>query len=496
MNTILLAFDIGTSGLKASLVDENLNILRNVTTTYPTHHLSDGGCEQDANDWWMSAVRAMMMLRELAPEYVKRVEAIGISGHMLGCLPMDADGQVLRPAMIHADTRALEISNRLRAQYGRDYFYGITGNVLSPASSLCKALWIRENEPEIYAKTVRFLQSKDYLVYRLCGKMDTTDLSDASHGGLMNLETRQYDAEIFSGTGLDMGKYPQIHTSCEIAGRLTEEAACHLGLRAGIPVSVGGGDGACANVGAGAAEPGTFYLSLGTTAWIAGPMREPFIDPKHRVFHMYTLDGNGCNVFGTAQCAGRSISWAMDLFGISTARAFDSAAAQTEPGAGGLIYLPYLEGERSPVFDALAQGVFFGINTTHKHEHFIRAVLEGVAMGLSQILETFREREDIRSLRIIGGGAKSKLWKQIIADVCQVELLDVSTFSDSATSLGAAAAAGVGIGLYRNLSEAVENIRVSGSVTPRPEAVEQYALNKKRYAMLYPALREAFWTRN
>ena len=496
MNTILLAFDIGTSGLKASLVDENLNILRNVTTTYPTHHLSDGGCEQDANDWWMSAVRAMMMLRELAPEYVKRVEAIGISGHMLGCLPIDADGQVLRPAMIHADTRALEISNRLRAQYGRDYFYGITGNVLSPASSLCKALWIRENEPEIYAKTVRFLQSKDYLVYRLCGKMDTTDLSDASHGGLMNLETRQYDAEIFSGTGLDMGKYPQIHTSCEIAGRLTEEAACHLGLRAGIPVSVGGGDGACANVGAGAAEPGTFYLSLGTTAWIAGPMREPFIDPKHRVFHMYTLDGNGCNVFGTAQCAGRSISWAMDLFGISTARAFDSAAAQTEPGAGGLIYLPYLEGERSPVFDALAQGVFFGINTTHKHEHFIRAVLEGVAMGLSQILETFREREDIRSLRIIGGGAKSKLWKQIIADVCQVELLDVSTFSDSATSLGAAAAAGVGIGLYRNLSEAVENIRVSGSVTPRPEAVEQYALNKKRYAMLYPALREAFWTRN
>lgn len=496
MNTILLAFDIGTSGLKASLVDENLNILRNVTTTYPTHHLSDGGCEQDANDWWMSAVRAMMMLRELAPEYVKRVEAIGISGHMLGCLPMDADGQVLRPAMIHADTRALEISNRLRAQYGRDYFYGITGNVLSPASSLCKALWIRENEPEIYAKTVRFLQSKDYLVYRLCGKMDTTDLSDASHGGLMNLETRQYDAEIFSGTGLDMGKYPQIHTSCEIAGRLTEEAACHLGLRAGIPVSVGGGDGACANVGAGAAEPGTFYLRLGTTAWIAGPMREPFIDPKHRVFHMYTLDGNGCNVFGTAQCAGRSISWAMDLFGISTARAFDSAAAQTEPGAGGLIYLPYLEGERSPVFDALAQGVFFGINTTHKHEHFIRAVLEGVAMGLSQILETFREREDIRSLRIIGGGAKSKLWKQIIADVCQVELLDVSTFSDSATSLGAAAAAGVGIGLYRNLSEAVENIRVSGSVTPRPEAVEQYALNKKRYAMLYPALREAFWTRN
>ncbi len=495
MDTILLAFDIGTSGLKASLVDENLNVLRNVTTTYPTRHLPDGGCEQDATDWWMSAVRAMMMLRELSPEYVKRVEAIGISGHMLGCLPMDAEGQALRPAMIHADTRALEISNRLRAEYGRDYFYGITGNVLSPAASLCKALWIKEHEPEIYAKTTRFLQSKDYLVYRLCGKMDTTDLSDASHGGLMNLSTRRYDADIFANTGLDVNKYPQIHSSCEIAGYLTDEAACHLGLRAGIPVSVGGGDGACANVGAGAAEPGSFYLSLGTTAWIAGPMAEPFIDSQHRVFHIYTLDGNGCNVFGTVQCAGRSISWAMDLFGISTARAFDAAAAQAPAGAGGLIYLPYLEGERSPVFDALAQGVFFGINPTHKNEHFTRAVLEGVAMGLSQILDTFREREDIRSLRIIGGGAKSALWKQIIADICDVKLMDVATFSDSATSIGAAAAAGVGIGLYSGLPEAVTHIKTSGSIEPAEQAQPLYALNKKRYAMLYPALREVFRTR-
>ena len=148
------------------------------------------------------------------------------------------------------------------------------------------------------------------------------------------------------------------------------------------------------------------------------------------------------------------------------------------------------------MFDALAQGVFFGINTTHKHEHFVRAVLEGVAMGLSQVLDTFREREDIQSLRIIGGGAKSKLWKQIISDVCKVELLDVSTFSDSATSLGAAAAAGVGMGLYQNLAEAAAHIAVSGSVQPRQETQEAYALNKKRYAMLYPALKDAFHTRS
>lgn len=495
MQTILLAFDIGTSGLKASLVDENLNVLRNVTATYPTHHLANGGCEQDAADWWMSAVRAMMMLRELAPDYVKRVDAIGISGHMLGCLPMGKDGQPLRPAMIHADIRALDVSNRLCEQFGRDYFYSITGNVLTPAATLCKALWIKEHEPEVYANTERFLQAKDYLVYRLCKNMDSTDLSDASHGVLMNVQTREYDKDMFSQTELDLSKFPTIHAGCELAGTLCEEAAWHLGLRPGIPVSVGGGDGACANVGAGAAQPGTFYLSLGTTAWIAGPMEKPFIDPKHRVFHIYTLDGNGCNVFGTAQCAGRSVTWAQDLFSVPSPSAFDDAASSAPVGSNGLIYLPYLEGERSPVFDSQAQGVFFGMNTTHRKEHFMRAVLEGVGCGLGQILDTLREREKIESLRIIGGGAKSELWKQIIADICNVRLCNISTFSDSATSLGAAAAAGVGIGLYRDLPQATAHIAERSVMEPDEQNVKAYEMTRTRYAMLYPALKEAFHTR-
>ena len=243
------------------------------------------------------------------------------------------------------------------------------------------------------------------------------------------------------------------------------------------------------------AKPGDFYLSLGTTAWIAGQMDAPFIDPQHRVFHIYTLDGHGCNVFGTEQCAGRSVSWAMELFDVASARAFDSAAATAPAGANGLIYLPYLEGERSPVFDAQAQGVFFGMNTTHKREHFLRAVLEGTACGLSQILDVMRERQQIDELRIIGGGAKSKLWKQILADVCNVTLHGVSTFSDSATSLGAAAAAGVAIGLFKNLPEACSHIRMSGDIEPDASVRVTYALTKKRYAMLYPSLKEVFHTR-
>lgn len=494
MQTIMLAFDIGTSGLKASLVDEDLNVLRNVTTTYPTRHLPNGGCEQDPFDWWMSAVRAMMMLRELAPEYVKRVDAIGISGHMLSCLPMDSSGQPLAHAMIHADTRALSVAARLRRQFGMDYFYNISGNVLSPTATLCKVLWLKENRPEVYEQTARFLQVKDYLVYRLTGSMNSTDLSDASHAMLLNLQTREYDADLFTQLGLDRSKFPDVHTSCEIAGRLSEEAANHLGLRAGIPVSVGGGDGACANVGAGAVGVGSFYLSLGTTAWIAGPMEKPFLDPKHRVFHIYTMDGHGCNVFGTLQCAGRSILWAQELLDYSSARAFDSAAETVAPGSEGLIYLPYLEGERSPVFDAQARGVFFGMSSIHKKEHFARAVLEGTGCGLSQILDAFREREQIDTLRIIGGGARSKLWKQIIADVCDVNLMEVSTFSDSATSLGAAAAAGVGIGLYSTLADAVARIG-TGSTTV-PQEPQAYTFTKKQYARLYPSLADVFHMEN
>ncbi len=251
MHTVLLVFDIGTSGLKASLVDAHLNILRNVTTTYPTHHRPDGGVEQDAADWWMSAVRAMLMLRELVPEYLKQVDAIGVSGHMLGLLPMDREGQVLRPAMIRRDTRAKAVTETLLDRFGADYFYRISGNVLTPNLTLSKAVWLHENEPEVYEKTVRFLQCKDYLVYRLTGSMDTTDFSDASRAGLMNLQTRDYDYDMLETLSLHAEKFPTIRPGCAIAGHLTEEAAYHLGLRAGIPVSVGGGNGMCESVGAG-----------------------------------------------------------------------------------------------------------------------------------------------------------------------------------------------------------------------------------------------------
>ena len=492
MHTVLLVFDIGTSGLRASLVDERLNILRNVTTTYPTRTLPGGICEQDAADWWMSAVRAMLMLRELVPEYLKQVDAIGVSGHMLGLLPMDADGQALRPAMIRRDTRAKEEVQSLLAAFGPDYFYKISGNVLTPNLTLSKAVWLKQHEPDTYEKAVRFLQCKDYLVYRLTGSMDSTDYSDASRAGLMNLATNDYDYEMLQNLGLHAEKFPQILPGCAIAGHLTEESACHLGLRAGIPVSVGGGIGACESVGAGVAEDGAYYMSLDTAAWIAGQRHEPFIDPQRRLGHISTLDGKSVSVFGSMHCAGKCVNWAQKLFEVGSPRAFDAAASNIPAGADGLIFLPYLEGERSPVYDEQATGVFFGMTERHRREHFLRAVLEGVGCGLSQIIEVLREQDEIFDLRVIGGAAKSRVWKQIIADLCKVRLHDVTTFSDTAATLGAAAAAGVGIGAFESLSQAVGAISQASVIQPQEETYPAYEALRRRYDALYPALAPVF----
>ena len=492
MHTVLLVFDIGTSGLKASLVDEKLGILRNVTATYPTRTLPGGICEQDAADWWMSAVRAMLMLRELVPEYLKQVDAIGISGHMLGLLPMDRDGQTLRPALIRRDTRAKDVVKTLLAQYGPDYFYRISGNVLTPNLTLSKAVWLKEHEPDIYESSVKFLQCKDYLVYRLTGNMDSTDCSDASRAGLMNLTSRDYDYDMLKTLGLDAGKFPVIRPGCAIAGRLTEEAAYHLGLRAGIPVSVGGGIGACESVGAGVAEDGAYYMSLDTAAWIAGQRHDPVFDAQRRLGHICTLDGKSFSVYGSMHCAGKCVNWAQKLFEVGSPRAFDAAASNVAPGADGLIFLPYLEGERSPVYDEQATGVFFGMTQLHRREHFLRAVLEGVGCGLSQISDVLREQDELTDLRIIGGGAKSRVWKQIIADLCRVRLHDVTTLSDSAPTLGAAAAAGVGIGLFESLSQAVSSISQASVLTPQEQTYPAYEALRKRYDALYPALAPVF----
>lgn len=484
----LLAYDLGTSGVKASIISTDGVVIGTQTEPYSTHYAHGGVAEQDANAWWASVCRATRLLMMQNQDSDGRIAAIGVSGHMMGCLPVDRDLNPLHPHLLHSDSRALEQYSVIDHEIGSEYLYNMSGNILDARSSLCKILWFRQMRPEIYNKTAKFLQSKDYIVAKLTGNLDTTDYSDASHGELMNITTKQYESQLFQQLHIDMDKLPELHRGCEIVGRVTDLCAAELGLTSGIPVIAGGGDGACGSAGSGNVAPGDAYLNLGTTAWISAVTKKPIIDSKRRLFNIVNLDGETSSVYGTMQAAGASINWICDLLGLNLEE-MNRFAELIEPGCEGLVYLPYLDGERSPVFDAKASGTFAGVSQVHRKEHFCRAVFEGIGYALRQIADAQREFLPLESVRAIGGGTKSKLWKQILADITRLELQMISVPAENATSLGVAAVAGSAVGMFDSITQALRTFTTAHSI--KPNAVnEKYEHMYLAYQQLYPALKE------
>lgn len=491
IDAVVLAHDLGTSSVKSSIMKADGTTLDSYTTKYKTYFEENGTAEQDPQDWWQGIVANTKQLTDNNPGIREKIAGIGISGHMLGCLPVDKDGNVLHRHMLHADARAQKQFYEVQKLVGADTVYATTGNILDPKATLCKIMWVKENLPEVYAKTEKFLQSKDYIVYKLTGNISSTDFSDASHAQLLDVNKKAYSDSIIKTVGIDMAKLPEVHAGIDVVGKLTGEAAAAMGLCEGIPVVAGGGDGACANIGAGVASPGDTYCCLGTTAWLAAVVEQAYIDPKKRIFNIMTLDGDNCALFGTMQCAGRSIDWTAGLFdeGLKT---FDELANGIAPGSDGLIYLPYLEGERSPIFDFNARGVFFGMDPTHTKAHFYRATMEGIAYNLRVILNAFREKLAVDEMRIIGGGAKSAIFTQIISDVCGVPIHRMTTPAADSTSLGAAVAAFIGAGVYPDLKAGVAGIKVKDTIVNDQQKSAAYEKFIELYQDLYPALKDSF----
>lgn len=488
----ILSYDLGTSALKAVLFTAQGDVLGAASEAYQTAHPAGGWAEQNAEDWWNAAVRATQQLTKTLPVEMRAVEAIGVSGHMLGCLPVDKAGCALRPAFIHSDARAMAEEERIAKAFGREHIYEWTGGVLDAKSPLAKQLWLLRNEPDVYRAAARFLQSKDYLVARLTGNIDTTDYSDASHAQLINVHTKRYLVEEMTELGLDTDKQPELHKSSDVIGHVTAEAAGVLGIRAGIAVVAGGGDGSCATAGAGIVRSGDAYCSLGTTAWITCNSPVPVVDPAARVFNIMNLDGESFGVFGTTEAAGKSVDWVRTHFGLESAAQVSAGAQEAPAGCDGLVFLPYLEGERSPIFDPNAKGVFFGIRAGHTPAYFMRSVLEGVACALRSILSVHRESMPIPSMKIIGGGTKSDVWMHTIADICQVELQLFAGAGEGVTSLGAALAAAVGAGVYRDFAEASRNLPIGRVIVPEQTHADVYDRNFETYSALYPRLKDLF----
>lgn len=491
-DTYILAHDIGTSGVKTSIIKHDGTVLGSQTHSHSTLAAAPGMAEQNAEDWWTGVCRNTRTLIELNPGIENKIAVIGVSGIMLGCLPVDSKGKALGKCLIHSDSRARLQHERLIQAFDARELYGITGNIADPKSSLCKVMWIKDHEPWIYKNTARFLQSKDYITACLTGNIDITDYSDASHTQLMDIAGKKYAEGIMSFLELDRSKFPEIYKSTDIVGKLTKDSAKLLGLPDGIPVIAGGGDGACANAGAGVTVPGETYCCLGTTAWIARISERPVIDPGQRIFNILALDGDNYGVFGTIQAACKSVQWIMGVFGEKDPKEYDRTAELAPAGCEGMIYLPYIDGERSPVFDANARGVFYGMSSVHEKKHFMRAGLEGVAYALRNVLDIFRETADVELMRIIGGGAGSRFWRKIISDICSIDIESTGISSEYATSMGVAAAASVAAGIFPSISEAVSGIGISDRICPDKAIAPFYNRMYEVYAKLYPALKMAF----
>lgn len=491
----ILAHDLGTTGNKASLFDQEGAVVGSAFAAYPTHYPQPNWAEQDPADWWAAVCTTTYQLLAQTGIAANEIAAVGLCGQMMGCTPVNAQGTPLRSCIIWADQRAQHQADQIAETCGAEAVYQRSGHRPSPAYTAAKMLWIRDEQPAIFRETACFLQPKDYVAYQLTGHF-ATDYSDASGTLLFDLMERTWAAEFLAALHLPVECLPALYPSTAVVGEITRAAAAATGLAAGTPVVIGGGDGACAGVGAGVVEPGDAYCYIGSSAWISVSTLQPVRDPAQRTFTFHHLHPQRYAPMGTMQAAGGARDWAWRLLADAELD-LDAAAATVPATAEGLLFLPYLLGERSPHWNPLARGAFVGLAMPHSKPQLARAVLEGVALNLRLILDALRSsiaqsEPPIRAMRLIGGGGKSNLWPQILADCFNLPIQQLALTSE-ATSWGAAVAAGVGIGRY-DWSLASQRATVSAVIEPTPQGVAIYNELTAIYADTYRAL-EPIYTR-
>ncbi len=508
MPSLILAHDLGTTGNKATLFATDGSMVASTFAGYDTSYAQPNWAEQDAHDWQSALFDSTRWLMQAAREVghsAGDVAVVSFSGHMNGALLVDAAGAPLRPAIIWADQRATAQAELMRERCGEAEVYRLTGSRISPAYTAAKLLWVKQHQPELYRRTRWVVQAKDYAAFLFSGVI-ATDFSDASLTLLLDLAGRRWAEPLLEQLQLDAALLPPIFPSAQVIGQVTAQAAAATGLRAGTPVVIGGGDGACATAGAGAVRTGDAYNYIGSSSWVALTTAQPVLDPARRTFNLAHLDPALNVALGAMQTAGGAFDWFERLLRCDREAdplyaELDAEAAQVPPGANGLLFLPYLLGERSPYWNPLARGAFVGLAMPDGRGELARAVLEGVAFNLRSILEilvdagkTFEVTENLeglRSVRLIGGGGRSTLWRQILADVYGLPVEQVE-LPANATALGAAIAGGVGVGIYPDYSVAQRLAPVVRSDRPNPATQTRYAALYALFQQSYTALEPIF----
>ena len=490
MNAFILAHDLGTTGNKATLFSVDGALVASATREYPTHYPKDGWVEQDPEDWWQAVVLSTRELMEKSGAAPRDITCVCFSGLMMGCLLVDEKGTPLHNMLIWADTRSAKQEASIVRLLGMEQFYRITGHRASASYPVAKLLWLKENEPEAFGKAYKMLNAKDFILHRMTGRF-LTDYSDASGTGLMDIKKLSWSDEIADALEIPHGLLPELHASTDIAGGLSSQAAEALGLLAGTPVVIGGGDGSCACVGAGVVSEGSAYNVLGSSSWISMATAAPLFDEDMRTFTFVHLDKNLYTPCGAMQAAGFSYRWFRDQLcaGLKYDE-IDDLAKASKPGANGTLFLPYLLGERSPRWDHGARGAYVGMGIATTRGDMARAVMEGVALNLKIILDIFNNARFIDRVTVLGGGAKGELWLQILAEVFQKPLQCIQNPGE-ATSMGAAVCGGVGIGALEGFHEVSRFSKPAREIRPNAGNARLYEKLSNAFEKAYVGLREA-----
>ena len=497
MKTYLIGIDIGTSGCKIAVFNKAGEVLAAQSGTYPVYYPKPGWAEQNPEDWWNTICQVlpeMLQKAEISPD---EIAGIGIDGQSWSAIAVDENGNVLTNTPIWMDTRAQDICDELNERIGKDRIFKLCGNSLQPSYTTPKIVWYQRNLPEVYAKTAKILQSNSYIAFKLTGKM-TQDVSQGYGLHCFNMQEMTWDFAMCEELGFSKDLLPEIYPCHVVIGTVTEEAAKESGLCVGIPVVAGGLDAACAALGVGVLHDGETQEQGGQAGGMSICM-DHYCADERLILGAHVVPGHWLLQGGTTG-GGGVMRWLEKEFGdwereegkrrgVSSLDLMNEEAKVIPAGSDGVVFLPYMSGERSPIWDPDAKGVYYGLDFSKKKGHLIRAAMEGTAYALKHNLEAAEEAgAKVEVLKAMGGAANSHLWTQIKSDVTG-KTMEVPS-SDTATTLGAALLAGVGVGMYESFEEAVEKTVNKGRVhTPNVEHKEIYEKNYEIYRALYEQLK-------
>ena len=497
----LMGIDVATSGTKCIIADEKGKIVSSAFNEYPLISPNPGWAEQNPEEWWKAAYSSIKEALKKGNIKGEAIAGIGVTGQMHSSVFLDEESEVIRPAILWCDNRTEKQVEEVHNLFGREKFIQLTGNPVLTGFTLPKILWLKENEPANYKKLRKVLVPKDYIRFKLTGEF-AADVSDASGTSVFDVKRRKWSSEVIDRLGLDKDFFPPVYESSEIVGKVNEETAKLTGLKVGTAVVAGAGDQAASGISCGIYKEGVMSVTLGTSGVVFASTDTVKIAPEGKLHSFCHAVKGKWHLMGVVLYAGGSFKWACENLGAEEKKeaqkegmsfydVMTKEASEIPAGSEGLIFLPYLTGERTPHQDPNAKGVFFGLSLRHNKFHLIRSVMEGVGFALKDSLELLKEvGVKAKEIRLVGGGAKSKLWRTLLADIFEFPVHTLQV--EEGSPYGAVLLAGIGVGVYKNVEEASLVIKTGLVQEPSKENSSVYRDLYALYRDLYFNLKGSF----